>query len=145
MEGVAVMIKPWQKATLGLMAGAGVFAGTLSYFAGQTEAMNQAAAKARQTEANRQQLLKVIAVEQQNAKLLKASLTKIHAHTAGVNEKIRTVEQEIHQLRAGKLVNAASITTVSAGSVRTTTPQLISLPPTQAPAVQSVTKASGVK
>jgi len=139
------MIKPWQKATLGLMAGAAVFAGTLSYFTGQTQAMNQAAAKTRQAEADRQQLLKVIAVEQQNVQVLKETLTKIHAHTTGVNQKIRTVQQEIQQLRAGKLISTASISTVSVGSAKSTTPQLISMPPTQAPPVQSVTKASGVK
>lgn len=134
-------VKPWQKATLSVMAGSLVYAGFLNLVTTQVQQNNQEVYKKKQAMVTSQRSLDT-KFEEKKAELLslEKKLQDEEKNTATVVAEIAAVNREIAQISTGHI--PGSSVSVSSVSVQTPSTPSVQLPNVQPPPVQSVTKAS---
>ena len=144
---VAGMIKPWQKATLGVMMGAAVYTGFLYHWVEETTQHNRQLAWAQTQLKQRQALLAALQTELHDVQVLKSTLQQIDNRTLQINQEINQVKTQIQSIKAGQyrqqiqaVTNAPPITQNLSSAQQVSVPTVRSTP---APSVQAVSRASG--
>lgn len=133
-------VKPWQKATLSVFAGATVYAGFLDAFTMQVQKHNQTVSEQRSTITEQEKSLEALfAAKKKTLVSLEAKLNTEKENTAKVDSEIKAVNTEISQIKAGH-IPGATLATVPVSSVPKTTLSVANIQP---PPVQAVTTASG--
>jgi hypothetical protein len=140
MAEAAGMIKPWQKASLGVIASVGVYGSFLHAIQATTSHGNQQKAQEKAAVLEQQLLLKQVKQDEAAIVQLHVSLTKLHQQTLQTTHEISLVHHQIQQLQSGIQVAVARGSSSSAAVVSVSTP---SVSTSQPPAVQAVSKASG--
>ncbi|QSO51847.1 hypothetical protein JZ785_24240 [Alicyclobacillus curvatus] len=134
-------VKPWQKATLSVMAGGTVYAGFLYTVTYQTQLHNQEVLKQEQQIVSEDKAL-AATLQQKETQLisLEKQLQSEQKNTATIAAEIKGVNLEISQIKAGHVPGAP--VTASSVAVSVATTPIMKLPTVSAPAVQTVTKSS---
>jgi len=138
---MGTVIKPWQQASLGVIASIGVY-GVLLHTIQATASQAIHVKEEQQTMEKEHQLL---AAQLQKDKTVLAqlheSLTTIHQQTLQVRHEISLVDHDIQRLKSGIQVASVQVSQASTKVVHVSIPSASVSPP---PPVQTVTKASGV-
>lgn len=134
-------VKPWQKATLSIMAGGAVYAGVLYAVTERTQLHDEKVLKQEQTIAAEDKALEAKFQEKETQLIsLEKQLLSEEKNTATIAAEIKAVNAEISQIKAGHVPSAP--VTASSVSIPVNTTSTLNLPPISAPVVQTVTKAS---
>ena len=136
-------IKPWQKVTLAVMAGTAIYAGALDILTTQMEQHNKDLAKQKNEELAAQIALR-LEFESKKKQLidLEAQLSQAQQSTAKVSAELKVVNQQLAQLRAGKIPSSLSAAIAAAVPKVATSNTTSSIANLQPPPVQTVSRSS---
>lgn len=138
---VATMIKPWQKASLGVIVSVGVYGAFLHSIQAKTSHANHVLAQVQADQQEHQILLTQLKREQAALIQLHLSLSKIHEQTLQTRQQINLINSKIQKLQSGiQVANVQASQAATAKVVTVSTPNVSVATP---PPVQTVTKASG--
>ena len=134
-------VKPWQKATLSVMAGTTIYAGFLYSVTEKTQQQNKALSQQQQAAIAEEKALET-AFQQKKTELvaLEKQLHTAQVNTAKVEAQIKAVNVQISQIKAGHIPGAP----ITASTIPVSVAASSAVPNIQPPPVQSVTKASGL-
>ena len=138
--GVAEMIKPWQRASLGLAGVVLGYLGLLTFIENRVTLANQQSAKKVQIESRSQQLEATLKNEQSTLEKLQQSIQSVQHHTTATKKQIAKVKGQMALIQRGIVTASQPLPNIPAPSVsHITIPSTATPPP-----VQTTTRASGV-
>ena len=140
VAGVDTMIKPWQKASLGVIASMGVYGLVLHDVKQNTSHSNHSTAQQQAIKKQNQIMSAEIQKDKGILSQLIHDLNTIHQQTGDIRHQISLVNQQIQKLKSGIQVATVKVSQIASTVPKFSAPSVSVSPP---PLVQTVTRASG--